>query len=402
MRICYILPTFAISGGVMVVLEHANRLAELGFDVSLVNTAATNSLDWFSHSRLKLYSRHSNYPKAFDVVIVTGWTTAYLARLMDLDASRWIYLVQSDESRFTPRSSVESMLAKTSYQAPYEYLVIANWMKGWLTATYGTSATVITNALNPTIMFPDPPLVPRSTKLRVLIEGPIHTEYKGMDDAFAAVKHLDAEVWCVSNGTPKPGQRYDRLLKCVPYAEMRRVYSSCDVLLKMSKVESFGYPALEMMACGGTAVITRYTGHEEYARDGENCFVVEIGGVAAATEKLRLLSRDSALLEKLKDNARKTAEQKSNWDTSIDILQKCLESPPTQVLQWTAFERRAFEALAVVTEKFVVDYHNNTLSASSDCLRRLIHLESKIARLKKYSGIDVFRRIVNVRHLFRP
>jgi glycosyltransferase involved in cell wall biosynthesis len=393
MRICYMLPTFGLSGGAMVALEHANRLAERGFDVSLINTGASNSIEWFPHSRLKLYSRHSNYPKDFDVVIVTGWTTAYLACLLDLNASRWIYLVQGDETLF-PKDSVESVLAGATYQAPYEYLVIANWMKDWLAATYGTCSTVIVNALNPEMWFPDTPIAPRSAKLRILLEGPLHMERKRLDDAFAAVKHLEAEVWCVTNGTPKPGQRYDRLYMNVTYAEMRRLYSSCDVLLKMSSVESFGYPPLEMMACGGTAVITRFAGHEEYARDGENCFVIGIGDVAAATEKLRLLSHDSALLKKLKNNALQTARHKSTWDTSIDALQMYLESPPTQVPQWTVFERRTFETLAKVTERFVVDFHNNTLSASSDCLRRLIHVESQIAKFKRYTGVGLYRRIV--------
>jgi hypothetical protein len=216
----------------------------------------------------------------------------------------------------------------------------------------------------------------------------MHTPYKGMDDAFAAVKNLDVEVWCVTNGKPKPGYRHDRLFKCVPYGQMRDIYSSCDVLLKMSKYESFGYPPLEMMACGGTAVITRFTGQEEYARDGENSFVVEIGDVPAAADRISRLSKDRSLLDRLKQNALQTAAQKTNWESSIDVLEEFFLSGQRKIITSTPCEENALQALALLTDKLVIDYQNDRVGTSMGCLQRLAHLEAK---LKKLKGLGIYR-----------
>jgi O-antigen biosynthesis protein len=392
-RICYVLPCYSCFGGIMVVLEHANHLIERGFDVSLLNIGGEGTLEWFPNNRAPAYSLRTNYPKAFDIVVATGWTTAYKARLLGLQADRWIYLVQSDESRFVSKDNLEADLARMTYYAPYEYVVVAKWGKEWRHRDFGKNALYVPNALNETLMFRTDPIAPRTERLRVLLEGPIDWEIKGMDDAFATIKDLDVEVWCVTNGTPKKGQRYDRLFRSVPYDQMRTVYSSCDVLLKMSKVESFGYPPLEMMACGGTAVITRYTGHEEYASDGENCFVVDIGDIPAAAKRLWELSQDRALLAKLQQNAVQTAARKTGWSRSIDLLQDLLESDrPLAVSPPTAFEQQAFHTLALLTDKLVVDFQNNRMGSSMGCLQRLEHLERLLLRFKKLSGYEFLQR----------
>jgi hypothetical protein len=72
----------------MVVLEQANRLLKRGFDVSLLNIGGEGAVDWFPGNRVPLYTIRQNYPRKFDIVIVTGWTTAYKARLLGLETSR--------------------------------------------------------------------------------------------------------------------------------------------------------------------------------------------------------------------------------------------------------------------------------------------------------------------------
>ena len=49
---------------------------------------------------------------------------------------------------------------------------------------------------------------------------------------------------------------------------------SCDVLIKMSRVEGFFMPPCEMMACGGTVLTGKVTEYDEYVIDGYNGLVV--------------------------------------------------------------------------------------------------------------------------------
>jgi glycosyltransferase involved in cell wall biosynthesis len=213
----------------------------------------------------------------------------------------------------------------------YEFLVIAKWLQGWLRDNFGKSADYVPNAVSEKLFYPDKPLKPKGKRLRVLLEGPIDVPFKGMQDAFAAVKGLDCEVWCVSSlGRPKLGWKCDRFFHRVPFGEMRRIYSSCDVLLKMSRVEGFGLPPLEMMACGGAVVAGKVTGYDEYIVDGHNALVVEQGDVAEARGCLQRLIDDRDLLEELKARGRETAA-KWRWEHSAEALCQVLQrgSPQT-------------------------------------------------------------------------
>ena len=163
------------------------------------------------------------------------------------------------------------------------------------------------------------PLEPKGRKLRILMEGPIVIPFKGMAEAAAALADCaDCEIWIVSSaGRPQPGWRCDRFFEAVPYAEMAAIYASCDILLKMSRVESFSYPPLEMMATGGSVVVRKVTGLEEYAVDEENCLIVS--DVASARKAIRRLIDDPALRARLGAAGREAADG-MGWERSMPSL----------------------------------------------------------------------------------
>jgi glycosyltransferase involved in cell wall biosynthesis len=172
------------------------------------------------------------------------------------------------------------------------------------------------------IFYPSNPLVPKGKKPRILLEGAIEFPFKGMEEAFEAVKGLDAEVWCVSSdGKPKPDWKCDRFFEKVPMLKMKEIYSSCDILLKLSRVEGFFGPPLEMMACGGARVVGKVTGHDEYIVDGENALVVSPTDIDSARQAVQRLISDQNLLSKLRTNGLKTASG-WDWEASVDILEK--------------------------------------------------------------------------------
>lgn len=321
-----LLPSQAISGGTMVVCAHANRLLEHGYNVVLVdNGRDPYKLDWFQGLRVPVVPfQRLHFDEFVDVVMATHWSTAWTA--VDFPARRHLYFVQSDETRFNPIDSVETRLARETYTMDFEFVVIAQWLKTWLREKFGKPAHYVPNAVNHAIFYPDQPLKPKTGRLRVLLEGPIDVPFKGMADAFRAVDGVDCEVWCVSSsGKPRRGWRCDRFFHRVPFAEMRRIYSSCDVLLKMSRVEGFYLPPLEMMACGGTVVTGKVTGYDEYILDGQNGLVVEQGDVDGARGCLEGLIRDRSLLNRLKQHGRQTAAA-WQWDRSHTALLEVLQS----------------------------------------------------------------------------
>ncbi|NWG34858.1 MAG: glycosyltransferase family 4 protein [Chloroflexi bacterium] len=319
LKIAYVIPGTAISGGVAVVCEHANRLIQRGRDVSIISEDNLDRISWFPHQSVPVIPISQITEGAYDILVATGWTTAYTVQT--LEADRKFYFVQSDESRFYPAGDFRAKRARKTYAMDFEFITMAGWIRTWLKNEYGKDAPVVPNGINDRLLFPDEPLEKKGSRVRVLLEGAINMPYKGMRDAFAAVRDLDCEVWCVSSsGKPEPDWKCDRFLGKVPFGRMRHVYSSCDLLLKMSRIESFCYPPLEMMACGGTAVVGKVTGIEEYIVDGYNALVVEQGDVQGAREAVKKLIENETLRRELTVNGGKTA-QKFRWDSSIDILE---------------------------------------------------------------------------------
>lgn len=320
-KIGYVIPGCGLSGGIAVILQHANRLLNRGYDVVLITEDEQTQIDWFPNQRVKIVPV-AEAPQNLDVIIATGWSTAYTVE--KLSAVKKCYFVQSDETRFNPVGTEAYYQAKATYSMPYTYFTEARWIQSWLKDTFSQTAAYIPNGIDERIIYEVKGLRNPNGKVRVLLEGPIAIPYKGMEDAFKAVEGLDCEVWCVSSaGEPRPEWKCDKFLGKVNMNRMRYIYSSCDILLKMSQVEGFFGPPMEMMACGGTCIVGKVTGYDEYIVDGYNALVVEQGDVAGAHNALKKLIANKELRKKLIQGGYETA-RKWGWNSSIDLLEKLI------------------------------------------------------------------------------
>lgn len=318
MRIVYVIPGAGTSGGVAVICQHTNRLLRRGHDVYIA-LENKGSIDWFPNQQVPIVSL-DEYPDDVDILVATGWQTSY--GLVDLPAKKKFYFVQSDETRFHPEGSELINITALSYRLNFNYLTEARWIQKWLLDNFGHESELIPNGLDHEIFHATKPLEPKGKKPRILLEGSIGIPYKGMADAFSAIADLDVEVWCVSSyGKPEPGWKCDRFFERIPMTDMKSVYSSCDVLLKLSRVEGFFGPPMEMMACGGAVVVGKVTGYDEYIIDGYNALAVELGDVAAARNAVAKIISDDAFRNHLIANGFETVKI-WQWEPSIDRLER--------------------------------------------------------------------------------
>ena len=303
LKIAYLVLNLCLSGGIAVVLQHAHRLLNLGYDVSLLDLGVQGAASWNSLS-VPIYPYHTKFPYTLDhidIAIATHWSTAFF--LQALPAQRKIYFVQSDERRFFP-DEMNVKLVDSTYRRDYEFMTEAIWIQRWLQEEFQHEAYYVPNGLDGQLFHRSEPLLPKRKRPKVLLEGAIDYWYKGMEEAYAAVSNLEADLWIVSSqGAPKQGWHYDAFFQRVPINEMKRIYSSCDILLKMSRVEGFFGPPLEAMACGCAVVVGKVTGYDEYIQDGYNALVVEKGDIAGARAAVQRLLMD----EKLRPDSSKMA-----------------------------------------------------------------------------------------------
>ncbi len=322
-KIAYVIPGVKISGGVAIVLNHVNRLKERGYDVRILTFSLDTKIDWFpSHVPVFSILNTKQLERDIDVMIATHWSTA--SWVESSDTPRRLYFVQSDERRFNPENQEEVRAITATYRMDLEYMTEALWIQRWLKEEFRHKAYYVPNGLDPKIFFRSQPIGEPKKKIRILLEGPIDSWFKGMRDVYAAVKDLECELWIVSSqGRPPSEWRYDRFFENVPMSQMKDIYSSCDIFLKMSYMEGFFGPPMEAMACGCAVVVGKVTGYDEYIVDGTNALVVEQGDISGAKRAVGRLMQDESLRQQLIDGGYKTAKE-WNWNRSIDLLEKVI------------------------------------------------------------------------------
>lgn len=319
-KIAFILPGVGVSGGIAVVFKHAMMLLAAGHDAFVVNVGEPGDGSWFSNNTVPIINIDDQRPYIFDhidMLFATGWSTAEW--LDKIDAKRKLYFVQSDERRFFEDEPLKNKIHNT-YKLDCEYVTEAFWIQKFLSEEFGHNATYVPNGLDQNVFFPTEPLAKKSNKIRVLIEGPIIIPFKGMLDSYNAIKDLDCEIWIVSSaGQPPADWRYDRFFERVPFALMPQIYSSCDVFLKMSRVEGFFGPPMEAMACGCSVVVGKVTGYDEYIEHQKNALVVEQGDIAGAKKAVQRLINDEDLRNQLIAEGHLTANAWT-WEKSFKAM----------------------------------------------------------------------------------
>ena len=311
--IAFCLPTTNISGGVNVVIKHANILRNNGFDVFIINMDKSDKNIVNNDGEIEVVSYLKNkFYCSIDNMVATLWSTILPIRKYDR-VKKISYLVQNFETNFIPYGNYQKQTANSTYTYDdVEYLTISKWCEDWLINKYNQKVKFAPNG----IKLEQFPFTERKFdgKIRILIEGNSDDYYKNVDESFRIVEKLDKSKFEIKylsyQGEPKKWYNVDEFLHKVPYDEVGKIYNSADILIKSSKLESFSYPPLEMMATGGIAVVAPNEGNVEYLRDNENCLLYEPGNIDEAVDKINSIVNDPKLREKLIKGGVETAKSR--------------------------------------------------------------------------------------------
>lgn len=320
--VVFLVGSTAISGGTFVILQHALALKEFGWDVTLACQMIDHGSDpWHpALSELNLVSLEDVSDRTFDVAIATWWRT--VLELHRVQARQYVYFVQSIESRFYGGDPIlESIVALVdeTYKLDLLVITIAGWIQIFLYSEYRSPSLLVRNGIRKDLFSPvGPSFAPRRADgIRVLVEGPVGIPMKNVDAAVRLARAGGAsETWLVSGNAGESNHLVDRFFRTVRVEDMAMIYRSCDVLVKLSRVEGMYGPPLEMFHCGGTVVTYDVTGFEEYVVDGVNGLVVPMDDEAGVVDAIRRLAADPRLLARLKHGAQLTAAKWIDWRAS--------------------------------------------------------------------------------------
>ncbi|QOT09872.1 glycosyltransferase [Paenibacillus sp. JNUCC32] len=324
-NVAFVLPSTKISGGVNVVIKHCNILRAEGIDVTVISMSEDdeNIVNKDGEVNVISYYAHS-FHGLFRKCVATLWTTTNFLNTYPKIRDKY-YLVQSYETNFYEPGNHMRIWANLTYNyfSEIKYITISKWCESWLKDHFKKEVKYAPNGIDLSLFaFKERT---HYGKIRILIEGSSSDRNKNVDESFMITNQLDRgkyEIWYLTyDDKPKSWYVIDKFLHKVPYDEVSDVYSQCDILLKSSRLESFSYPPLEMMATGGVSIVAPNEGNLEYLIHNVNCLLYEPGNIQNALEMIEIVCTNEELRKKIIANGLKTVKEREWSKIKYEVLE---------------------------------------------------------------------------------
>lgn len=360
MRITFLLPSDNLTGGTRVVAVYARELQTLGHDV-LVITCAADAPGWRQRLKSalgnppterqgpghvtqagvphKVMSRAgpitaADVPDA-DVIVATWWETAVWMHSFPHSKGRKVHLIQGYEvwlgAHYAPR-------VHAALKLPNLKIAISRDLKNTIETALGPLAiSVIPNAVD-LGQFNAPP---RRRNAHPAI---------GFVYATAAIKGADICIAaCALARRQLPGLRViafgvDLPSAALPLPEgavfthrpaqhtLRAHYSACDAWLFGSRMDSFGLPMLEAMACRTPVIAVPIGAAEDLMAGGGGVLVPKESPAGMARAIADMCTQPELQWQQRSDQAHATAQRYSWRDATRRLLDAISSAPGPEAL----------------------------------------------------------------------
>ncbi|MEM7682927.1 MAG: glycosyltransferase family 4 protein [Planctomycetota bacterium] len=355
-RITFVLPHAGLSGGVRVVAIYAQALRERGWHVTAVSWprnrkplmrrvktllrgggwepavppgAEKSHLDGVVDEHRVLEAPRpvtdNDLPDA-DVVVATFWPTADAIARLSPSKGAPIYLVQHDERVIS--LGQEDRVAAT-YRLPMAKVAVAGWLGRMLRDEFGDpAAVVIPNAVDPARF--DAPVRGKAPAPTVgLMYAP--AAFKGCDvslRAFEMAQRQRPDLRLVAFGGEAPTADLPlpdgcRFVRRPDHETMVGLYASADAWLFGSRVEGFGLPILEAMACRTPVIATRAGAAPELAPPGGG-WLVEVDDADAMADSILACAGLSEADWAQRSQAARRVAASWTWDDAADRFESAV------------------------------------------------------------------------------
>jgi len=359
MRVNFVLPFFArrAVGGIRVVYEYANGLADRGHDVRVVHAAHLSKfrlndqplpVSWAKDLMKRLvypieqprprwqcvrksvrllyvpdlWAKH--IPDA-DAVFATAWQTVdYVNEYPDRKGARF-YLVQCFGPWLGPTDQIEA-----TYRKQLLKVTVSRWLYDRVRGATGSDRDIINIpiAIDHGTFRLIAPLKTRPQRVAMMWGV---TSYKTPQVGLEAIsiarqKHPTLEVVIFGPQARRP----EELPSWVQYrgalsnAELVGTYNQCLVFVCSSVAEGFALPPAEAMACGCAVASTDCGGIREYAEHQENALLSPVRDAKALAASIVRLLDDSELRERIALAGLQRIKD-FTWKRSTDLLEAALQ-----------------------------------------------------------------------------
>ena len=355
LRIVFVSPPDNLSGGERVISIYAKKLAQRGHQVTVIipqhqsPAIRARARTLLSHGKwlrrrevgasffggsdyqvIRLLHQppvtDRDVPDA-DLVIATWWKTAESVWALSKDKGKKLHFLQDYETWGVPNADILRLDAAIALPMPK--IVIAQWVQDLLIRHFNQKPLAfIPNSVD-TEQFRS---VPRGKQNVATVGFMYRTLWnKGCDLTIAAIKRARLyipELRVVAFGRERPPANF--LLSRMDYhldvaeSDLPRLYASCDAWLFGTRIEGFGLPILEAMACR-TPVIGTPAGAAPNLISKGGGILVPMEDIGAMSDAIvRVANMTNQEWQAMSDAAYRTAASYS-WDDATDLFEAALQ-----------------------------------------------------------------------------
>lgn len=356
MRVTFVLPHAGLSGGTRVVALHAAGLRDRGHEVCVISRATPApslrtrlaaarrgrwlplrrtpepshldglGLDWRVVDRAT-GPREEEVPDA-DVIVATWWETGEWVARMPASKGAKVHFIQHHEvDAVWP--GIPDERATAVWRMPFHRMAVSEWLRTIGRERYGVDQMdLVPNAVD-TELFCVPERGRRTAPTIGFLWTPVPS--KGCDVAVEAARLARRgapELRCLVFGSgERPGEAllppWMSYEQSPPQEAIVRLYASCDAWLFPSRMEGFGLPILEAMACRTPVIGTPAGAAPELIGEGGGILVPADDAAAMAEAITRVVRMDEGAWRRMSEAARRTAEGHT-WSAATDLFEASL------------------------------------------------------------------------------
>jgi glycosyltransferase involved in cell wall biosynthesis/SAM-dependent methyltransferase len=274
-KITYLFESTTLWGGNKVALEQAEALSEAGHEVTILSKDSGPS--WYP-LRLPVVSvpefDASTVPES-DIVIGTYWPTVKAA--VESKKGVVVHLCQGYEGDYVELRSLKAAIDEVySYEIPK--LTVSPHLDDFIRERFGAETYYVGQMLNRHIFYPARDRKEETNlPFTILVTGPFEVDFKNVAFTLRGVslakEKLGSRIRLVRvsqfpvTSAEKEIIEPDIYHFHVPHYSMGEIYRASDLFVSMSKeAEGFGLPALEAMACGTPAILSRISSYSTFGK----------------------------------------------------------------------------------------------------------------------------------------
>ncbi len=330
-RLIYVLQSSGLSGGIKIVLEHANHLKKRGFATEIWSLdGKTNwGLDVPHRTFLNYDQLTEALTKEEAIKIATWWETAQPVWLASINKGVPVYFIQELETWFYPNDELVQHAVIACYRFEFNNLTTSHYNEQEL-KSLNLLTTTIPCGIDLDTYKPLKGVKREKEVLLALGRTFFQKNFTFTLKSWKALGEQRPQMWLY--GQEKHMEKLDSKItyRLKPSnQEVNKLFNTASFFVQTSYHEGFSLPPLEAMATGCPSILTDSHGNRDYIENNKNCLVVKQDDVEELKAAMTKLLGDADLREKLSKNGLKTA-QKYAWPVITDRLVSYYQQVATQ------------------------------------------------------------------------